>query len=282
MKSNQCSLVGIPDHQAVMNVSGRAGAMFGPRSFRRFFSRMSGEFFVFDSVQDRGDVKGLGSDVVKNHVLAAEGVCKAHEMTEKSLVVGGGHDHGSSHLQGVLNAYRKKNPDFKLGCINIDAHLDVRKPAPLITSGSPFYLALEGGILQSQHLVEFGIQSHCNAPALWKYVRDRNIEVVQFKDLRGGKAVACFKDQLVQLSAKCDGIVISLDMDAFASAYSPGVSAPQAEGFTSMEVIEMMEIAGGNSKVVSLGIFELNPLHDQDDRSARLAATVAYHFAASL
>ena len=67
-------------------------------------------------------------------------------------------------------------------------------------------------------------------------------------------------------------------MDAAASAFAPGVSAPQAEGFTASEMIEMMEIAGSEKKVVSLGIFELNPEHDLEDITARLAATVAYHF----
>ena len=43
----------------------------------------------------------------------------------------------------------------------------------------------------------------------------------------------------------------------------------------------MVEIAGREKKVVSLGLFELNPEHDIDQRTARLAATLAYHFIAS-
>lgn len=31
-------------------------------------------------------------------------------------------------------------------------------------------------------------------------------------------------------------------------------------------------------KVLSLGIFELNPLHDTENKTARLAATSAFHF----
>ncbi len=73
---------------------------------------------------------------------------------------------------------------------------------------------------------------------------------------------------------------MSLDLDALASAYAPGVSAPQSEGFTAMDVMEMMEFAGGQKKCISLGIFELNPEHDSDRRTAQLAATLAYHWAA--
>ena len=71
---------------------------------------------------------------------------------------------------------------------------------------------------------------------------------------------------------------MSLDLDSLACAFSPGVSAPQSEGFVSSEILEMMEIAGKEPKVISLGIFELNPEHDRDELSARLAATASYHF----
>jgi formiminoglutamase len=73
-------------------------------------------------------------------------------------------------------------------------------------------------------------------------------------------------------------IVVSLDLDAASLAFAPGVSAPQAEGFSSNDIIEMMEEAGRQEKVQSLGIFELCPPHDIDEHTARLAATAAWHF----
>jgi formiminoglutamase len=167
---------------------------------------------------------------------------------------------------------------LRLGCMNIDPHLDVRKPSPLVTSGSPFYLAIESGVLHPSRFIEFGIQSHCNAPALWDYVGKKKIEIIPFEKLRGGNAVAAFQQALKRLSAKCDVIVLSMDLDAAAQAYAPGVSAPQAEGFTPSDLIQFAEIAGKNKKVVSLGLFELNPAHDIDDRTARVGATVAWHF----
>ena len=96
--------------------------------------------------------------------------------------------------------------------------------------------------------------------------------------MRRNQAPLLFQRALDELTALSDCIVISLDLDAAAQCYSPGVSAPQAEGFTSTDIIEFMEIAGRNEKVRSLGIFELNPSHDKDHLSARLAATAAYHW----
>ena len=277
-KRSKCCIIGIPDHQGVLNVGGRIGAGSGPSSFRKFFNRLQGRVPFDGRSHDLGDVSGLTADVALNHRLAAEFIHKGHFESGLSIIIGGGHDHGHSHLLGVSQALEALGKPFQLGCINIDAHLDVRKPNPKISSGSPFYLSLESRVLLPERFVEFGIQSHCNSLALWEYVAQKKVDVVPFHQLRGGRAPSIFTEKLRQLASHCSAVVVSLDLDSIASAFAPGVSAPQAEGFTSMEVIEMMEIAGATQEVVSLGIFELNPEHDLDNRTSRLAATAAYHF----
>jgi formimidoylglutamase len=270
------SLIGIPDHAGIANVGGRIGAALGPKAFRQVLTRMKGKSPVQQTCLDLGDVS-LSSQILETHRLASDKVRDAHSQSMVSVVVGGGHDHGFSHFRGIAEAFSGKT----IGCINIDAHLDVRKADPVVTSGSPFFLALEAGLLKPENFVEFGIQSHCNAPELWKYVESKKVEVVPFEKVRGWKSATAFKSVLNRLAISCDAIVVSFDLDAAASAFAPGVSAPQAEGFSSNDLIEMMEEAGRQEKVVSLGIFELNPLLDQDERTARLAATSAWHFVES-
>jgi formimidoylglutamase len=261
-----------------MNVGGRLGAAMGPLAFRRVFSRLKGRGDVHTALHDLGDLRDLGTHIEKNHALASSAVREAHQSTGLSVVVGGGHDHGYTHLVGVREALFSQNKKIRLGCINLDAHLDVRKADPVITSGSPFYLAIENKIIEPGRMIEFGIQSHCNGPELWDYVTQKKVSVISFEKMRHGKAPKLFLQTLKKLRARCDAIVVSLDLDAAAAAFAPGVSAPQAEGFSSSDVIEMMEIAGMDKKVVSLGIFELNPIYDFDERTARLGATAAYHF----
>lgn len=262
-----------------MNVGGRLGAAEGPKAFLRCFERLKGRDGVQEALAAKVEVTGLGKDVKENHRRAADLIRDAHRSYPLSVVVGGGHDHGYSHLLGLAQGLpHAGGGKLRLGCINIDAHFDVRKPSPEISSGSPFYLAIEAGILDPALFIEFGIQRHCNAKELWDYIEQKKVEVVPYETLRRDRAVPVFEGKLLELSARCDVVAISLDLDAAAAAYAPGVSAPQAEGFSSSEIIEMMEIAGRNQKVASLGIFELNPVHDLDDRTARLGATSAYHF----
>jgi formimidoylglutamase len=272
------SLISVPDHLGVENVGGRTGAAFGPRAFWEIFSRMNGhqpgETPPLAGMKAHIQVP-VGPDIAENHELAAQAVAQATEKTVRTVVIGGGHDHGYSHLLGIRRALGK---DAKIGCINIDAHLDLRAPAPQISSGSPFFLAIENGVIEPEHLIEFGIQSHCNAPALWEYAASKGVEIVQFDTCRHSKTIEYFTRSLEKLARQVDAIVISWDLDSAAESFAPGVSAPQAEGFDSSEIVELCEIAGRNKKVISLGVFELNPLHDIGGRTARLAATGVFHF----
>jgi arginase family enzyme len=247
------------------------------------FGTLRGRVDLASFGRDFGDVTGLGADVAANHRRAADLTRDAQlsvsHVNGVSLVVGGGHDHGYSQLLGVSEALAGR----KLGCINLDAHLDVRKPVTpqKIGSGSPFYLAVESGLLDPARFTEFGIQPHCNGEELWRYAEDHKIKLVEWKDLRRADVGRAFALELDALARSSDAIVVSLDLDAAAQAHAPGVSAPQSEGFTAADVIEMAELAGAHPSVVSLGLFELNPLHDVDGRTARLAATAAHHFVAS-
>lgn len=283
------SLIGIPDHEAVLNLGGRVGAMHGPGAFRSAFRRFSGRDPVREHCVDFGDVGSISSNIEKNHQLAAQLICEAHIKTQCSIIIGGSHDHGHSHLLGIRSALarslKKREESVRLGCLNLDAHLDVRTAVPRITSGSPFYLAIESGTLSPKRFIEFGIQRHCNAAALWQYIDQKKITVIPYEKLRGtrgkDRALPIFQKALKKLCAASDAVVLSFDLDCVAEAFAPGVSAPQSEGFTPQEILSMLEFAAKLPKVVSLGIFELNPEHDIDSRTARLAAKAADSFIAS-
>jgi formiminoglutamase len=278
-------LIGVPDHQGVVIVGGRIGSAAGPAAFRRHLQRFMSERPVQEHFIDAGDVEKLTANIEKNHLRTAEKVHASHRECQFSVVVGGGHDHGYSHLLGIQRHLQETlGPKGRLGCINIDAHLDVRAPAMwkgklTPSSGSPFYLAITQKILAPECFVEFGIQTHANGPELWDFARTQGIQVIPFEKLRFGEAIVYFREALLRLASRCDRIVVSLDLDAAAEAFAPGVSAPQAEGFTSSELMQMLEEAGREPKVLSLGIFELNPEVDQGEKTSRLAATLAYHFA---
>jgi formiminoglutamase len=69
---------------------------------------------------------------------------------------------------------------------------------------------------------------------------------------------------------------ISIDMDAFSQADSPGVSAPQALGLDPRLVFKFLTVL--NKQSFQLGIYEANPRFDRDNATSRLAAKFIYAF----
>lgn len=268
-------LLGCPDDRGVANNNGRIGAAGGPAAFRKAFQRLKGRYPLHDHLLDLGDAAVDQEALRQNLEHAAVRFTAALKDADTALMVGGGHDYGYPFLKGLRHS---TEAEAVIGCINIDPHFDLRPDDPEVLSGSPFYMAIERGVLVGPNLVEFGIQRHCNADFLWQYAADKGVHTVLFDRLRGGQAVEAFRVALDDLCQRCDHVAISLDLDCFQAAYAPGVSAPAVEGFTPSEVLEMLRIAATVPKVSALGIFELNPVYDQDERTARLAAVCAWHF----
>ena len=79
------------------------------------------------------------------------------------------------------------------------------------------------------------------------------------------------KDWTSGFRLKADGpIYISLDIDAIDPAFAPGVSHHESGGFSSRDVISMLQQLKGN--VVGADLVEFNPTRDPSGMTAMLAA----------
>lgn len=268
-------LLGCPDDRGVRNNHGRGGAVDGPAAFRKQFKKLTGQISLQEHIYDIGNSDVHPEDARESHQHAIDLYSEQRHLAPTSLWIGGGHDYAYPQLKAI---HSDLLPGQQLGCLNIDPHFDMRPPEPMMLSGSPFYVALEEGLVKGENMISFGVQRHANAAFLWAYAEEKEVKICRQEDLRLGHAIKSFKQQLKNLRERVDAIVLSLDLDAIQAAFAPGVSAPAMEGFTPSEILEMMLIAARDEKVVSLGIFELNPEYDIDERTARLAATCAYHF----
>jgi arginase family enzyme len=266
-------LIGAPDDRGVMNVGGRIGAAFGPKFIKEKFLQM-GE-----------GIDGALKNLIIHHEKNAqylETIEKSHEslkeMVTESLkknffpvVLGGGHDYGYPHVAAVTEVFGVEN----VALINIDAHLDLRRVIDnKITSGSPFFLALENKAILGKNFIEFGIQPHCNSEELKNYALEKGVKIIPFKEA----SVLLFKDFLENFTKQGKKIVVSFDLDSVSMAWSMGVSAPQAEGFSASQILEMSELVGSCSNVVSIGYFEVAPDLDFLGKTVLLTATALHRF----
>jgi formiminoglutamase len=72
--------------------------------------------------------------------------------------------------------------------------------------------------------------------------------------------------------------MVTFDMDAVDQSQAPGVSAPCANGLPSDLWLTAAYLAGRNEQVTSFDLSELNPRHDRDSQTAKLAALTIWNF----
>lgn len=271
-------LIGAPDDRAIQNVGGRLGAKQGPLALRELLGKMmTGLQPGIQKIRfGRGIDIAPGASIEDAHKeLRAEtsALLKAGALP---IIIGGGHDFGYPHVAGAHDVYGEQ-----LAVVNIDAHLDVR---PLqdkkISSGSPFFMAIENKVLNPKFFHEFGIQEHCNFPEALEYLKKKGTSISFLNKLQASKTgvLGNFEKVLQGFVKAKKQILVSFDVDAVNSAWAPGVSSPQADGFSSGEFLAMVRTSALCPNVCTLGFFELSPPLDESEKTTKLVATAVHQF----
>ncbi len=255
---------------------GRAGAAEGPARIRsRMASLPSLEGLT---LLECGDVVAADTVLATQEALAAvvERVVRAGALP---LILGGGHDCAFGHFLGVARA--NSTPP---ACVNFDAHLDLRpigEHGP--HSGTPYTQVWEWCKAHSASFryAALGIQRLGNTSLLFTRAEQAGATLVD----ADGFALDMIDVVMEAVNDAVDDaeICLSVDLDVFASSYAPAVSAPTAMGIAPdaafRRVLRGMLSCG---RVRGVEIVELCPPLDTDDRTARLAAAIAFEVASGL
>ncbi len=267
------NLLGFACDEGVFRNQGRTGAKQGPQHIRTALSNLAIHQPL--PIHDLGDVachdKNLESAQGEFAGLASAALKKSQFV----VGLGGGHEIGFSSF-AALNAAR---PQGTLGIINFDAHFDMRRDQQR-TSGT---WALDAFELAGPRLkyCAFGISSASNTSALFRTAQkhgvhfrlDEKLTLLHLEEA---------KQDLTAWLEQIDHLYLTICLDVFPAAYAPGVSAPAALG-TVPEVIEpLIKIAAKSKKLAIMDIAELNPQHDVDQHTAKLAARLIYQTVNSL
>ncbi len=245
---------------------GRAGAAEGASALRERMSNLPA-VAALDLV-DCGDVVEASSVLATQEALAwaVERIVRAGGIP---VILGGGHDQAYGHFLGIAQATGKAP-----GCLNFDAHADLRPiPADGPNSGTPYTQAAQWC---AEHNATFdyaivGWQDCANTQLLRNRAEEVGAEILRAPlEVDDVQSLVAIRDS--------DAIALSIDLDVFAAAYAPGVSAPTAMGLVPdgalLETLRNLFIDGYN--VAGIEVAELCPAHDIDGRTARLGAALIF------
>lgn len=275
-------IVGFGSDEGVRRNQGRIGAAHAPRELRRALAGLPAKASIAaladagDVVCDDGDLEGAQAELahVVSDVLASGG---------RPLVFGGGHEVAWGTYSG-LRLHQQREADNattpltsrKLLIINFDAHFDLRQKRPA-NSGTPFdQIALDctkRGV--PFNYACFGISDLGNTASLFAHAERLGVRYVLDIDMQETQLPQRV-NELQQLLDAADDVYLTIDLDVLPAAAAPGVSAPAALGVPLSVVEPMVLRVRASGKLRAADIAEYNPSLDQDRRTARAAARLAY------
>lgn len=262
-------LLGVPQDQGVRRNGGRPGAALAPTEIRRWLYRLTTNGMDKLRLYDAGDVP-LGDTLEATHDTQRSLVAEIIKSGKRLVVLGGGNDISYPDCAGLHDAV-----GTVWGC-NIDAHFDVRADTPR-NSGTPYRQLLKEGKLVGSRFWEIGGQPWVNSAVYTRYLHEQGATMALLPEVleRGIEAILA---DMCALAGSYVALFWGLDMDVVRAADAPGVSAPNPTGLPGEALCRVACIAGGDRRSRLFEISEVNPLHDIDGRTARLAAIVVWHF----
>lgn len=236
-----------------------------------------------------------------DHVLQqCERVCNYVSSTLENeyfpIVLSGDH----SSALGVISGIKKAYPDKKLGVVWIDAHADLHSPFTSPSGnihGMPLAAAMQIdnkvcavnevsdatveswnelkniGLSQpkfsSDHLVFFGLRDFESAEQ--RIIDQNGILHYKVEEIRSSGLKNCVEKAIQKLD-EVDMIFLSFDVDSLdCDQISYGTGTPVKSGFSSDEVLAIIELFLSTKKVVCLEVAEINPL--LDNKGNKMAET---------
>lgn len=275
------AFVGVPEDRGIVANGGREGARSGPRAIRRAFYRLTPGFrpALSDlSLVDVGDVRTEGRTLEEVHESTRTVVASIAARGILPVVLGGSHDLTFPGLAGLVDGLGLNEGD--LGVVNVDSHLDVRDMSHGLTSGTPFFRALEElprRALKGDNFAEYGIQELHNSPWYYQWLRQAGGSVFTLKSLQG-RPMETFLQALQVAGEGPHTIAVSVDIDAARSTDAPGASASNPNGLSAQDLEKVAYLAGRTERVRFFDVMEMSPPLDVDGRTAALAAAVLFWF----
>ncbi|EOT5498086.1 formimidoylglutamase [Citrobacter koseri] len=269
MYREKIALLGFACDEGVKRNQGRPGAAGAPDALRRALANLASHH-GHDRLVDLGNIIAQAPDLEGAQQALRDAVRRCQQADMRTFVLGGGHETAFGHGAGLLDAF----PHARVGIINLDAHLDLRR-ADHATSGTPFRQLAQLFDEQQRefHYACFGVSRAANTQALWDEAQQRGVTIVEDVDCDTAQA------PLAQVIDSVDKIYLTIDLDVLPAWEMPAVSAPAALGVPLATVMRLVDAVCRSGKLQAVDMVEFNPRFDDDGNAARVAARLGWQIA---
>lgn len=268
------ALLGFASDEGVRRNHGRVGAVNGPLAMRKALANLA--WHRQGPAYDAGDVLCADGDLESAQARLGHNVCALLDAGHLPIVLGGGHEVAFGSWLGIAE-HMAGGAAPRIGIINFDAHFDLRDPAHARSSGTPFAQIAEQCAARGWPFAYacLGVSRASNTRALFQRAAELDVLVREDREIREGSLPA-LSAELSAFIAGCDAIYLTIDIDVLPACEAPGVSAPAARGVPLALLEPLLESVRDSGKLRLADLAELNPEHDIDSRTAKLAARLIH------
>ncbi len=272
------ALLGFASDEGVRRNHGRVGAVGGPLAIRKALANLA--WHRSGPAYDGGDVLCADGDLEGAQTRLGRNVCALLDAGHLPIVLGGGHEVAFGSWQGIAEHLAGGVPRMaapRIGIINFDAHFDLRDPTHIHSSGTPFAQIAEQCAARGWPFAYacLGVSRANNTRALFQRARELGVLVREDRDISESRLPELMAE-LQAFIAGCDAIYLTVDIDVLPACDAPGVSAPAARGVPLALLEPLLESVRDSGKLRLADLAELNPEHDIDSRTARVAARLIH------
>ncbi|MCD0502383.1 formimidoylglutamase [Bordetella petrii] len=267
-------LIGFACDAGVARNQGRTGAAAAPEAIRRMMAGLPAH--DYRRLVDAGDVTCADGQLENAQDALAARVADTLAAGGRPLVLGGGHEVAWGSFQGLRRWLDGQGDTQPVLVLNLDAHFDLRTGRPA-SSGTPFdqiaeHCAAHG---QAWQYACFGVSRLGNTAALYARAAAIGAVWVEDRDLQERHLDARLAE-LDRLLAAAGHVYLTIDIDVLPAGVAPGVSAPAPYGVPLPVVEEIALRVKRSGKLRLADLAECNPACDLDNRTARVAARLAW------
>jgi len=260
-----------------LGTSNRPGARFGPAAIRQA-SRMlvDGDHPASWAEIEKLDLADIGDfRIAHGHIEGTLAKIEEQAASIRHLVALGG-DH--TITLALLRALAGR--EGRMGLVHFDGHVDTWPESFGLAygHGSPFYHAIEEGLIDPHRAIQIGIRSPMHRD-IFDWTVGKGVTIVTAEDVHesGPKGVA----ERIREVVGTEPAYLSFDVDALAPAFAPGTGTPEVGGLATWQARAILRrLAGLN--FAGMDVVEVSPPYDVAEITALAASTMAWDYIALL
>lgn len=257
------------------STSNRAGTREGPNAIRMASRLMYDGHHPFHPV----DPVGFPASDIGNFDVLIGDIVETHRMIGKQA-------RGLNHLVALGGEHSITLPLLRvlaethgpLGMVQFDAHVDTWEEnfGQRTAHGTPFFHAIDEGILDPTRFVQIGIRSPAETDVM-AWTRDQGVTIITAEDVHMStpQAVAAKVRDVLGDGAS----YFTFDVDGLDPAFAPATGTPEMGGLHSWQARAVIRRLSG-IRFVGMDVVEVAPAFDVAEMTSLAAATVAWDYLA--